>query len=64
MDSQPPIRILLVDDHQMMRDGLRSILDLEDDLDVVIGQRGGGNNGALIIPTIDVFHESLSSVSD
>ena len=29
------IRILLVDDHRMMRDGLRSILDLEDDLDVV-----------------------------
>ena len=33
-------------------------------LDVVIGQRGGGHNGALIIPTIDLFHESLSSVSD
>lgn len=29
------IRILLVDDHQMMRDGLRSILDLEDALNVV-----------------------------
>ena len=35
------IRILLVDDHQMMRDGLRSILDLEDDLDVV-GESGNG----------------------
>jgi two-component system NarL family response regulator len=35
------IRILLVDDHQMMRDGLRSILDLEDDLDVV-GEAGNG----------------------
>jgi len=29
------IRVLLVDDHQMMRDGLRCILDLEGDLDVV-----------------------------
>ena len=35
------IRILLVDDHQMMRDGLRSILDLEDDFDVV-GEAGNG----------------------
>jgi two-component system NarL family response regulator len=35
------IRILLVDDHQMMRDGLRSILDLEDGLDVV-GEAANG----------------------
>jgi two-component system NarL family response regulator len=35
------VRILLVDDHQMMRDGLRSILDLEDDLDVV-GEAANG----------------------
>ena len=32
--------------------------------DVVIDQRGGGNNVALIIPTIEMIHESLSSVSD
>ncbi len=36
------IRILLVDDHQMMRDGLRSILDLEGDLDVV-GEAADGH---------------------
>jgi DNA-binding NarL/FixJ family response regulator len=35
------IRILLVDDHQMMRDGLRSILDLEHDLEVV-GEAANG----------------------
>jgi DNA-binding NarL/FixJ family response regulator len=35
-------RILLVDDHQMMRDGLRSILESEDDLDVV-GEAGNGH---------------------
>jgi DNA-binding NarL/FixJ family response regulator len=35
-------RILLVDDHQMMRDGLRSILELEEDLDVV-GEAGNGH---------------------
>ena len=33
-------------------------------LDVVVGQRGGGHNLALLISTIDVFHEPLSSVSD
>jgi hypothetical protein len=33
-------------------------------LDAVIGQRGGGDDGALIILPIDVFHKSLSSVSD
>src|SRR5262245_36157941 len=32
--------------------------------DVVIDQRGGGNNVALISPTIDISHKSLSSVSD
>ena len=36
------IRILLVDDHQMMRDGLRSILDAEEDLHVV-GEAGTGD---------------------
>jgi two-component system NarL family response regulator len=35
------IRILLVDDHRMMRDGLRSILDLEDGFDVV-GEAANG----------------------
>jgi NarL family two-component system response regulator LiaR len=35
------IRILLVDDHQMTRDGVRSILELEDGLDVV----GEAENG-------------------
>src|SRR5580765_4229347 len=33
-------------------------------LDVLIGQRGGGHNLILINPTIDIIHESLSSVSD
>jgi NarL family two-component system response regulator LiaR len=30
-----PIRILLVDDHQMVRDGLRTFLSLKDDLEIV-----------------------------
>jgi hypothetical protein len=39
-------------------------VSLLQNFDVVIGQRGGGNNVTLIIPTIDAFHDSLSSVSD
>jgi NarL family two-component system response regulator LiaR len=40
------IQILLVDDHQMMRDGLRSTLDLEDDLDVVGEAANGCRHGS------------------
>lgn len=33
--KQPPIRLLIVDDHELVRKGLRSFLDLEKDLCVV-----------------------------
>jgi len=36
-----PIRILLVDDQRLMRDGLRTLLELEDDIEVV----GEAQNG-------------------
>ena len=36
-----PIRILLVDDQRLMREGLRTLLELETDLDV-IGEAGDG----------------------
>ena len=38
------IKILLVDDQRLMRDGLRTLLDLEDDLDV-IGEAANGEEG-------------------
>ncbi|MEN8672768.1 response regulator transcription factor [Nocardioides sp.] len=34
-DATTPIRILLVDDHELIRSGLGAVLDLEDDMDVV-----------------------------
>lgn len=35
MDNEYPIRVLIVDDHPMMRDGLRSTIELEKDMCVV-----------------------------
>ena len=42
MSARPDIvRILLVDDHKVLRDGLRALLELETDLRVV-GEAGTG----------------------
>lgn len=38
------IRILLVDDHRLMRDGMKTLLSLEGDLEVV-GEAGNGSEG-------------------
>jgi DNA-binding NarL/FixJ family response regulator len=35
LDNEYPIRVLIVDDHPMMRDGLRSTIELEKDMCVV-----------------------------
>jgi NarL family two-component system response regulator LiaR len=40
--STPKIRVLIVDDHAVVRQGLRTFIDLQDDLEVV----GEGENGA------------------
>jgi DNA-binding NarL/FixJ family response regulator len=40
-DGETPIRILLVDDHTVMRDGTRRILEDEPDI-VVVGEAGDG----------------------
>ena len=41
MNTPTAHTLLLVDDHPMMRRGLRQLLDLEDDL-LVIGEAGNG----------------------
>jgi DNA-binding NarL/FixJ family response regulator len=45
MSRQSPIRLLLVDDQRLMRDGLRTLLELEDDLKVV----GEAENGEVAL---------------
>lgn len=44
MDENGPIRVLLVDDHAVVRRGLRGFLDLLDDIDVV-GEAENGREG-------------------
>jgi NarL family two-component system response regulator LiaR len=40
-DSRQKIRILIVDDHQVVRQGLRTFMELQDDIEVV-GEAGDG----------------------
>src|SRR5687768_10680908 len=41
MDTAPRIRVLLADDHSIVREGLAAVIALEDDMEV-IGQAGDG----------------------
>jgi NarL family two-component system response regulator LiaR len=41
IETQPPIKVLIVDDHQIVRQGLRTFLELQEDI-VVIGEAGDG----------------------
>lgn len=40
--AKGPIRVVVVDDHQVVRHGLRTFLDIQDDIEV-IGEAGDGN---------------------
>ncbi|MFJ2746339.1 response regulator [Streptomyces sp. NPDC087440] len=42
--TKPKIRVLLVDDHQVVRRGLRTFLEIQDDIEVV-GEAGDGAEG-------------------
>lgn len=40
-----PLRVMIVDDHQVVREGLRKVLELEEDIEVV-GEAGDGREAA------------------
>ena len=47
-----PIRILLVDDHQVVREGVRRMLEIEPDMRVV-GEAAGGEEGLVMLATLE-----------
>jgi DNA-binding NarL/FixJ family response regulator len=49
--SDAPIRLFLLDDHEVVRRGLKDLLDQEDDIEVV-GESGLAQDAAARIPTI------------
>lgn len=51
MRVSDPIRVVLVDDHAMMRAGFRMILDAEDGIDVV-GEAGTGSEGVAVVASV------------
>jgi DNA-binding NarL/FixJ family response regulator len=56
--SPARIRVLIVDDHAMVRRGMRDFLDLHDDLEVV-GEAGDGIEAlaltAALLPDVALF---------
>ena len=48
-DDRPPVRIFLLDDHEVVRRGLRDLLDSEDDLQVV-GEAGTAEEALRRVP--------------
>lgn len=52
MKPETTTRILLVDDHPMMRRGLRDLLDLEDDLEMV-GETGNGEDAIRLAQAVE-----------
>ncbi len=50
--AEPPIRILIADDHPVVRQGLRAFLDLQEEMDVV-GEAGDGEAALRLIAELD-----------
>ncbi|MEP2641609.1 response regulator transcription factor [Roseobacter sp.] len=53
MTHQPPIKILIVDDHPMVAEGIQSILESYDDIDVV-GTCNAARDAIAQLPALDV----------
>jgi DNA-binding NarL/FixJ family response regulator len=55
MAAEGPVRVVLVDDHPVVRDGLKALLDSVDDM-AVVGEAASGEEA------IDVVHETSPDV--
>jgi DNA-binding NarL/FixJ family response regulator len=66
-DAEAPVTIVLTDDHAMVRQGLRSLLDREHDLQVV-GEASSSAETLVVVertrPTMVLLDMKLSSASD
>ena len=50
--GRPPVRVLIADDHPIVREGLRRLLSLEDDVEIV-GEAGDGEATVALIEKLD-----------
>lgn len=68
MTGDRPLSVILVDDHRMVRQGVRAFLGTQDDLDVV-GEASSGSEGVVLaarlrpdVALVDLVMEGLSGV--
>src|SRR3990172_12555499 len=55
MQHEKKIKVLIVDDHQVVRQGLRTFLELQEDI-VVVGEAGDG------VVAVEMVHQYLPDV--
>jgi DNA-binding NarL/FixJ family response regulator len=56
MDAQRPLRVFLLDDHEIVRQGLKALLDGEDDLEVV----GEASTAAEALARVPALHPDVA----
>ncbi|MER0948885.1 two-component system response regulator NarL [Pseudomonas aeruginosa] len=59
--ADEPVRLLLVDDHPMMRKGVAQLLELEDDLSVV-GEAGSGEEALRLAAELDLNMKGMNGL--
>jgi DNA-binding NarL/FixJ family response regulator len=50
--GRPPVRVLIADDHPIVREGLRRLLSLEDDVEIV-GEAADGESTVALVEKLD-----------
>ena len=67
MQPEAPVRLLIVDDHELVRDGIRARLESEQSLEI-IGEAENGNikviaNGNRLLNSIEINNDFLKSTT-